>query len=271
MKLAIEHTAVYRYDAPVAHTIQKLRLTPRSDGRQRIMDWELELPGHADGQLDAFGNYTHLLRLEKPEQEIRIHVHGVVETLGSDELTLDELVLEEPISPLVFLRPTALTATSEPMRNFALPYAADIHNDREAGLHRLMAAIAARQGHHNGDDFAISAADAFSAGAGQAHDHAHVFLALCRHFKIPARYVSGYLLAPEADSSKIASHAWAEAWIHDAGWVGFDVANQRRVGRHYLRLAIGMDYLDACPIRGLRAGGGLETLDIALEVQQVGQ
>ena len=271
MKLAIEHTAVYRYDAPLTHTIQKLRLTPRSDAHQRIVDWELDLPGPAEGQLDAFGNYTHLLRLEKPEQEIRIRVHGLVETLGGGETTLDELVLEEAISPLVFLRPTALTTTSEPMRDFALPYSADIHNDREAGLHRLMAAIASRQGRSAGDHFAVSAAEAFMSGAGQAHDHAHVFLALCRHFKIPARYVSGYLLTPEADGGQIASHAWAEAWIHDAGWVGFDVANQRRVGRHYLRLAVGMDYLDACPIRGLRAGGGLETLDVALEVQHIGQ
>lgn len=270
MKLAIEHTAIYRYDAPVAHSIQKLRLTPRSDGQQRVVDWGLDLPAHAEGQLDAYGNFTHLLRLEKPEQEIRIRVHGLVETLGDGD-ELDDTLQEEPISPLVFLRPTALTGVSHAMRDFVEPYAADIINDREAGLHRLMAAIAGRQTLRGTDGPAISAAEAFDQALGQAQDHAHVFLALCRHFKIPARYVSGYRLATEMEQPRISSHAWAEAWIHDAGWVGFDVQQQRQTGPHYLKLAVGMDYLDACPIRGLRSGGGQETLKVALDVQQISQ
>ena len=84
---------------------------------------------------------------------------------------------------------------------------------------------------------------------------------------LPARYVSGYLLA-EADGQGDAAHAWAEAYIEDLGWVGFDVANRICPTEAHLRVASGLDYLEAAPIRGLRRGGGQETLDVRVRVAE---
>ena len=109
-----------------------------------------------------------------------------------------------------------------------------------------------------------SAAEAFALGSGVCQDHTHVFVACCRHLGVPARYVSGYLYS---DGAQVASHAWAEAWTVDR-WRSFDVANSRSAGEQHIKLAIGADYLDACPIRGTRTGGGGEKMDAVASVAQ---
>ena len=88
-------------------------------------------------------------------------------------------------------------------------------------------------------------------------DHAHVFIACCRYLGIPARYVSGYIHEPRFPESQVAGHAWAEAWVVDR-WRSFDVTNGGPAGEHHVRVAVGPDYLDACPVRGVRSGGGQE-------------
>jgi transglutaminase-like putative cysteine protease len=122
---------------------------------------------------------------------------------------------------------------------------------------------------HPGDtNVSSSAAEAFGMRSGVCQDHAHVFIACCRYLGIPARYVSGYVFSPGHAESHVASHAWAEAWIVDR-WRSFDVANNRPAGEDHIRLAIGADYFDASPIRGMRAGGGVETMKaVAMVAQQ---
>jgi len=91
---------------------------------------------------------------------------------------------------------------------------------------------------------------------------------------IPARYVSGYL-APKnrlernlGQRAILASHAWAEAWIEGLGWQGFDVANHTRAHGRHVRVAVGLDYLDACPVRGFHRGGKDESLDVEGQVNE---
>ena len=86
-------------------------------------------------------------------------------------------------------------------------------------------------------------------------DHAHAFLACIRSQGVPGRYVSGYLYTE--DDTHLASHAWAEAWLGD-GWYSFDVTNRLGRPERHLKLAVGLDYLDACPVRG--GGGGCEQM-----------
>jgi len=111
------------------------------------------------------------------------------------------------------------------------------------------------------------AAEALAEGRGVCQDHAHVFIAAARSADVPARYVNGYLHLPAAARAE-AHHAWAEAWIDDLGWVGFDPANGICPNEHYVRLACGLDAASAAPIRGSRRGGANETLDVSVEVQQ---
>jgi transglutaminase-like putative cysteine protease len=66
----------------------------------------------------------------------------------------------------------------------------------------------------------------------------------------------------------MASHAWAEAWIEGAGWQGFDVANQVRARGRHVRVAVGLDYLDACPVRGFHRGGSDESLGVEVQVNE---
>jgi transglutaminase-like putative cysteine protease len=57
----------------------------------------------------------------------------------------------------------------------------------------------------------------------------------------------------------MAIDAWAEAWVGER-WRSFDVRHNAQIGESHIKIAVGADYLDACPIRGVRVGGGAETL-----------
>jgi len=117
-----------------------------------------------------------------------------------------------------------------------------------------MHALAARMPYSPGaTSVDTTAAEAFAGGAGVCQDHTHAFLACARSLGVPARYVSGYLFTN--DSEHLASHAWAEAWL-DGAWYSFDVTNGLARPERHLKLAVGLDYLDACPVRGMRRGGG---------------
>ncbi|MNT68827.1 Transglutaminase-like superfamily protein [compost metagenome] len=113
-----------------------------------------------------------------------------------------------------------------------------------------------------------SAAQALALGAGVCQDHSHVFIAACRSLGLPARYVSGYLLTDR--DAHVASHAWAE--VYAAGrWLGFDISNRQQPDRHHLKLAVGLDYTDASPVRGVRRGGGSEALQAHARVTEAAQ
>lgn len=256
MKLAIQHGTTYRYADQVRASIQYLRLTPQDSPRQRVLDWALELPKSAHEQRDGHGNILHVLTLDEPHQAIVINAHGHVEIDESCESESD------PSSPLPYLRSTALTATDTALHAFALRVCGE-QRDR-AALIGLMAQLYQRMPFTPGATrVETTAAQAFALGAGVCQDHTHVFLACVRSLGIPARYVSGYLCA--AGSDRLVSHAWAEAWI-DGAWYSFDVTNQLARPERHLKLAIGLDYLDACPVRGMCRGGGQEQMHAQLQV-----
>ena len=110
------------------------------------------------------------------------------------------------------------------------------------------------------------ARDVLARGEGVCQDQAHVAIAACRAAGIPARYVSGYYWGDPSGKEYEANHAWAEVFVGGTGWIGFDPANRRRVDDNYVRLAHGLDYLDAAPARGMRRGGGMETLSVRVRV-----
>jgi transglutaminase-like putative cysteine protease len=267
MKLDIVHDITYRYDAPVRSSTQYFRLTPRSSPRHRILEWAVDTQVPATRTRDGYGNVLHVLTLDKPVSEIRIRAHGVVETHApGDTASGDDA--DAGLSPLVFRRTTPITRVDEALAAFA-----DKHRKRAgtlAGLRDLAGAIADRMPFKPDEGSgAASAAEAFAGGVVSVRDQAHVFIACCRHLEVPARFVSGYLhSAKVADEGRIHSHAWAEAWVGDQ-WRGFDLASDRSSGEH-LALAIGADYLDACPIRGVRTGGGIETMEVSERIRITG-
>lgn len=250
MRLSIEHRTEYCYETPVSHSTQYLRLTPKSSARQRVLSWDLDMPDVASRGTDGFGNILHVLTMDRPHDAITISARGEVEIV--DEYLEDD---DQRLSPLVYQRFTAITRADPMIRDFALRFAGSAPQQR---LAELSATLLELMPYVPGSTVVSSTAtEAFSAGRGVCQDHTHVFLSCCRVLGIPARYVSGYLYTD--DSNHVASHAWAEVWLSDR-WHTFDVTNQAIEPTHHLKLAVGLDYLDACPVRGVRYGGGVESM-----------
>ncbi len=267
MRLKVKHQTVYRYSTPVLRSVQSLRLTPRSGPRQRIVSWRLDLPAAASEYVDAFGNTTQLLTVEEPHEEIRIGVEGLVEM--SEGPAPDR---SEALSPLIFLRGTELTAADPRLTDFSEEHRDRMASDPVAALHSLTEKIRTAVRYVKGTTTVqTTAAEVLSQGSGVCQDHSHLFIASCRVLGIPARYVSGYLYTGTEANPELAMHAWAEAWVARTGWLGFDISNDRPAEAAHLRLAVGRDYLDACPVRGVRFGGGDETMDVQVQVMSAQQ
>lgn len=262
MQLHIRHETLYRYDHPLKYSAQCLKLTPRRDAGQRTLSWRLSAPGRQKEQVDAHGNVSHLLTLEEPHTEIAIVVNGVVDTgeHGSPRLPDDGL-----LSPLAYLGTTPLTVADARIRDFAAEHLGGGGGLRDR-LERLGEAIAQAIRYQPGvTDVTDGAITVFERGEGVCQDQTHAFLACCRAMGIPARYVSGYYYT--GDAGVVASHAWADAWLgSDEGWLSIDLTHRSLAGPRHCRLAVGRDYMDAAPVRGVRRGGGHEQLRVSVIV-----
>lgn len=264
MELKIEHRTKYDYSDTVTYTIQQLRLTPQDGFGQRVKRWEIRVNGHLHRFTDTHGNAAHTLVLDSPHDEIVITASGEVETGLDIKPPADSL----PLS--MYLRSTPLTETDANLSNFASQYAHHQNDKSDLWLEEMMHAILEKVPYAKGSTSVdTTGAEAFELGGGVCQDHAHIFIACCRHMGIPARYVSGYLFTQ--DGSLMESHAWADVWWKEAGWQSFDVSNGARTNSVHVRLAVGLDYRDACPVSGMRVGGGLETMGVSVLVNQSGQ
>jgi transglutaminase-like putative cysteine protease len=265
MQMHIRHETRYRYERPVKYSVQSLHLTPRRDLSQRALAWSLAAPGRRLEQIDAHGNISHLLTLEEPHREIRIIVRGVVETADTEARQDDG-----PLSPLAYLAPTQLTLPNDDLKAFAHGALSEVRDARRRAQALAVAVFGAVRYKSGTSEVQDSAAVAFKSGEGVCQDQAHVFIASARAVGIPARYVSGYLYTGDAQDA--ASHAWVDAWLgEEIGWQSWDVTHQRPAVRTYCRLAVGRDYLDAAPVRGVRHGGGGEKMEANVLVAESAQ
>lgn len=242
MKLAVRHETRYVYDAPVRSLTQYLRLTPRNTAHQKVLEWKLEAPGEPLCTRDGYGNVLHVLTLDKPIAALSVLATGCVETAAVPDEVSD--FADAPLSPLLFLRPTPLTRAEGELAILAEGYRR--RSGSLSGLRELASAVHKTRRDNPGEDTT------------------HAFIACCRLLGVPARYVSGYVAGCD-EQGAVANHAWAEAWVVDR-WRSFDVAADRVVGQCHVKVAIGADYLDACPLRGVRVGGGAEIMTSQAEI-----
>jgi transglutaminase-like putative cysteine protease len=264
MQLTIRHTTHYRYDAPGISAVQRLRLTPPNNRAQRVLEWRIEAPGieAAPSYVDGFGNIVHLIATEIAGDAVTIIAAGTVETTNCGGVAG---IGPEVASPKVFLRETALTRPGAAIERFAARLRRD---DDITTLHNVLGAIAERIEYDTDATRAgTTAAHAFADGRGVCQDHAHIFIAVARTLGIPARYVTGYMHV-EGEEMAEAHHAWAEAFVADVGWIGFDPANGVSPTERYVRLACGFDAPSGAPIVGARSGGGNEDLRVDVTVEQ---
>ncbi|HVY20962.1 MAG TPA: transglutaminase family protein [Bauldia sp.] len=269
MRISIRHETAYTYAVPASRAIEVLRLSPRGHDGQFVLDWRIDVDRDCrlDQSSDPFGNTVHTFTAEGPLEGLTIVAEGQIETSDTNGIVTGQI---ERFPAQVFLRDTTLTTANAAICEFA-----DGIATRTAGgaplevMHALMAAIRERLRFDvDATDTGTSAIEAFGIGHGVCQDFAHIFIAAVRHLGIPARYVSGYLCRRDYIQQE-AGHAWAEALIPDLGWVGFDPANGISPTDAYVRAAIGLDYLGAAPIRGVRYGGRGESLAVHVHVADI--
>lgn len=270
MRIRISHSISYAYAEPARHITQILRLTPRDHDGQHVMNWRIEptVDGRLRAGQDAFGNIVHTFFAEGPIASLAIEVGGLVETTDLAGVVRGGL---ERVPPEVFHRDTLLTAPDEALRDFVRTstHTAETPLSR---MHLLMDTLheemtCLEPGQRTG----IGAAAAFAARQGIAQDLAHVFMTCARELGIPARYVSGYVAQSDALPIANGAHAWAEVYLDDYGWIGFDCANGLCPIDTHVRIATGLDYADAAPVRGARKGGSGENLAVLVSAREAGE
>ena len=267
MQLSIRHVTTYSYARPARGIIQLLRATPLSFTGQNVLDWRIDVDVDArlrEGR-DGYGNVTHMLYVDKPVARLSVSVSGRV--LTEDRAGVVQ-GLPHDLPPQVFCRATPLTEAGPEV--VALARSLDAGPDPALGRlhnlnHRLYETMRFDPEATQAD---TNAEQACAAGHGVCQDFAHMFIAASRLLGIPARYVSGHLFRRDGAHVQEASHAWAEAWVGDLGWVAFDPANGISADDAYVRVACGLDYRDAAPVAGARSGGGAEDLTVEVAVNE---
>ncbi len=264
MILTISHSTRYTFDAPVSYGLQQLRLTPKSFRAQSVVAWTTRLTG-AGKQLefdDFHRNRVELISMHEGVEEVIIESEGRVEMVDTHGVVGPHA----GPSPLwLFHRSTPLTQSGRGTRAIVSQVPSGEPLDR---LHALSAIIRDQIAYEIGASHPDwTSEDAVAEGKGVCQDHTHVFLTCARIMGFPARYASGFLMMDDRIDQE-ATHAWAEAHIDGLGWVGFDVSNGISPDQRYVRVATGLDYSEAAPIRGVRMGGATETLSVAVKVAQ---
>jgi len=266
LKLAIRHVTHYEFTAPVKHGLQRLRLRPKTTNGQEVLDWEMTLDG-ATAELeydDQHHNHVTLVTVDPGTTAVTITSTGTVQTADSAGI----IGRHAGHLPLWHFRDqTDMTRPGPAMRALVSSLSTD-KEDMLSLLHELSGSILDTVTYEIGQtDVETIGEAALQAGHGVCQDHAHIFIGAARHLGVPARYVSGYLMMNDRIDQE-AGHGWAEAFVENLGWVGFDVSNGISPDPRYVRVATGRDYSEAAPVTGLCYGPGESELHVKLEVEQ---
>jgi len=266
MRLSVKHSTSYHYDAPVDYGLQQVRLTPKEREGQKMLQWNMVIEGgHKELHFtDHHANQVDLVSIDAGGEQLVIHISGEVETTD----TAGVIGSHHGFMPLwLFRRHTPLTLPGPNIHALVQALGREFENDI-ARAHALSALIVERVPYATGETNAeTSAEQAVTAGSGVCQDHAQIFITAMRLLGHPARYISGYLMMNDRIDQD-ATHAWAEAWFDGIGWLGFDVSNGHSPDSRYIRVASGLDYMDAAPVSGMRFGASVESMAVQLQVQQ---
>lgn len=266
IQIEVRHVTRFAFSRRARYSIHDARLMPRPGAGQRLRSWSILMPGRRVEWKDGYGNAVVTCSVTTPHDEVSIEARGVYEyTEGETWLSFAD---PEPLPLTFWLRNQGLARHGAEIAAFVAafrPRAADA-KERVPLLHDLLRHIREAVVYRTGaSDVTTTAADALARREGVCQDHAHLFIACARSLGIPARYVSGYLRTDGDSVLSAASHAWAEAFVPDLGWAGFDPANGISPTGDYLKLAVGLDYRDAAPVTGRRLGSG-EAAAMTVEV-----
>jgi transglutaminase-like putative cysteine protease len=280
MFYSIRHLTKFRYATPVSESVMETRMHPRSEVNQRCLTFHLAVSPRcrAFSYRDYLGNHVHHFDIPGQHSQLVIIAEALVDLQAPLQLPasltseaweeLDALVQDgdywEMLLPSEFAKPTLsllkLAGQLEVRRR----------DDPLTVLRELNSAL------YSSFEYALKSTrvdspidDAIRTRQGVCQDFAHIMIALVRTLQIPCRYVSGYLHRRVEDhdrSAEDATHAWVEALLPHLGWVGFDPTNNLIAADRHLRTAIGRDYADVPPTKGIFRGKTGSELSVAVRV-----
>lgn len=269
MKLEIVHSTHYRYSGPIAESVMEVRLRPMDGAGQRCADFALELSSGIKPRtyMDGYGNTVHYFNLVKPHSRLSITSRSTVETGLAPETEVGEELVQD------FLRFRAPAQDVPGVRALADEHAIADPGSAEAterALDELTLAISRDFAYDRSVTNVYSSVDeVLELRAGVCQDFAHLFISVARAMGVPARYVSGYIHIPGEKGATTASHAWGEAWVPGRGWIGYDATRPVRTSEHHVRLAVGRDYSDAAPTRGIYVGSAIGSMRVSVRTREL--
>ena len=299
--LEVVHDSGYGYSTPVAHAHHAAHLQPLDDEAQQLLAFELSIeppPARCRAEVDAFGNSRHRFEFFAPHQVLRVRSTSRVRVAPrfnalKPEASLGWEKVRERLRymarggfepALEFVPPSPYVPWQEPnlagLRAWAAESLSPGRPVAQAALglmHRLH-----REWAYQPRSTAVDTplATAFAQRAGVCQDFAHLLIGACRAHGLAARYVSGYLLTEPLPGEPLllgadASHAWVQLWcpgtpgVPADGWLDLDPTNGLVPGSGHVRLAVGRDFGDVTPLRGVIRGGGSHTLTVGVTTRQV--
>jgi transglutaminase-like putative cysteine protease len=268
MILRVEHTTEFRYDDPIVEAYTELRLRPLEGGGQHCSSFRLVTEPfgvRVRDYRDHFGNDVH--HFDVLESHERLAVTAVSEVMTPAWFTGDRRQ-PTPLELYDFLSPTETTPFAGSVKELGKKHAGEGSGfERASGL---MAAVRSELVYEPGaTDVQTRADEVLALGRGVCQDFAHVMIAACRYVGVAARYVSGYLYDPTLEGDNAASHAWVDIWDEERGWIALDPTHDRGQTESYVRVAVGRDYTDVPPTRGVYKGAANETLSVRVGLQTI--
>ena len=282
MTYSIRHSTTFCYEPAVGESVMEVRTQPRNDVRQRCLTFALDVRPRANVMLyrDFFGNAVHHFDIPGRHKEIEVTAQAIVEVSartdldgakGSNWEELDERVSEgdywEMLVTSQFAAPTELLEKLKvelKLKRRGMPFA--LLQELNARLYELFDYVPNTTSVNSPID------DALRARCGVCQDFAHIMIALVRSLKVPCRYVSGYLFHADKVKDRSpagATHAWVEAYLGELGWVAFDPTNNLLGCERHIRVAVGRDYADVPPTRGVHRGEAESELRVSVLVTEV--
>jgi transglutaminase-like putative cysteine protease/predicted glutamine amidotransferase len=284
----VKHRTTYRYGSPVERSMHVFRLTPIHDREQTLLqnDIHVSVDGKQTEYEDVFGNRARRMSVETPYTELTVEATSRVELLDTDPLSFRPLRGSTTI-PLVwmpwqrqvlqpFLLPEELPETQlHDLIEYGMSFVRRNEFDLLDTLLDLNTTIFREFAYQQGATTVHTTPyEVFANRRGVCQDFANLFICVARLLGVPARYVCGYLYAgPDHANQRQAeaSHAWAQVYLPDVGWRGFDPTNGILTQTEHIRVAAGRNYIDATPTSGtIFVGGGGETLEVMVRVEPVG-
>lgn len=273
MIFEIQHETRLTYSEPVTESIAEMRMEPVSDADQSCRSFHLAVsPATAVSRfVDGFGNRVHHFNVLPAHLEMRALAASIVEThprsrdLSRSTATYPLDLTPPPLELLDYLHltgPVRRTEKLDPLVEQHRPRPGTPIADVITSISRYINTHFEYAKHVTLASSPID--DVLAHGKGVCQDFTHLMIALLRSYGLAARYVSGYIHRHEMESQ---SHAWCEVWLPDLGWVGMDPTNDSLVDEQFVKVAIGRDFTDVPPNKGIYKGKGTESIQVRVETR----